>query len=189
MKRTFYGFKPVALSTVELAYDTNLNQDCYYIQMERNDYPCIVAAKFSMKNELIEFYPIYISSLKNSMDIIIKQIRYLGTYDYRHYAYMSWDLKNLPNEIYLPKGKGYIEKYKDDKLDAKYYTIYDLSELDKHPLLTDKIKNFVRQEKPDVFMYVTKNEKLKRICNIFNFSNDKYLEKRLKVQALQDTWT
>lgn len=126
--------------------------------------------------------------MKNSIEIIEKRLQYLGTYDYKHYAYMSWDMKNDPVEIYLPKSMTYIEKYKEDRLDAKYYTVYDLNELDSHKYLTSEIKDFVRSEKPDIFMYVIKDGELKRFCNIFNFKNDKYLEKRKQISAFKDKW-
>ena len=97
-------------------------------------------------------------------------------------------MKNDPVEIYLPKSMTYIEKYKEDRLDAKYYTVYDLNELDSHEYLTSEIKDFVRSEKPDIFMYVIKDGELKRFCNIFNFKNDKYLEKRKQISAFKDKW-
>ena len=97
-------------------------------------------------------------------------------------------MKTDPVEIYLPKSSTYVEKYKEDKLDAKYYTIHNLNDLDSHECLTPEIKDFVRSEKPDVFMYVTKGGELKRFCNIFNFANDKYLEKREQISAFKDKW-
>lgn len=188
MEYNLFGFKPAPLSTVEFAYKTDLSLDCYYFMVSRKDYPCNIYVKVKLDGTITEMYPVYINSMKNSIEIIERNLRYLGTYDYKHYAYMSWDMKNDPIEIYLPKGKDYIEKYKEEKLDAKYYTVYDLSKLEEHKLLSDEIKNFVRKENPDVFMYVTKNDEVKRFCNIFNFTNDNYMEKRDQIQAIKSKW-
>lgn len=187
MLRQFYDFKPVKYSTIEIAYTPDLQIDCYYIQMCRYDYPCNVYIKLDKDFKIKEFYPVYIGSMKNSIDIIKNKIRYLGHFDYRHYAYMSWDMINDPTEIYLPK-KECIEKYKEDKLDAKYYTINDLSDIKNHKIISSKIKKFIKAENPDVFMYVTKNGELKRFCNIFNIMNDKYSEKHNQITAFDDVW-
>lgn len=187
MNKTFYGFKPVALTTLEFAYNLDLSISHKYFQISREAYPFPIYIKISNDNKILESYPLYIRSGKNSIDIIEKNIKYLGYFDMNHYAYLSWDMKNEPNEIYLPKGSKYIEKYKDDKLDAKYYTIYDLSELDEHKLLSDEIKEFARKEKPDVFMYVIKNNELKKFYFIFNFMNEKYLEK-LQLFPMLKNW-
>lgn len=187
MERSLFGFKPVPLSTVELVYYPDCTLSHYYVQMERKGYPCIVSAKFNLKDELTEFYPVYIGSLKNSLDLITKNISYLGHYDYKHYAYLSWDLVNEPNEIYLPKGPGYIEKYKDEELDAKYYTV-DIDKIDECQDLTDMIRDFVKNSGADIFMYVTKQGILKKFCLLYNFANDLYLDKRLLIKPLQDKW-
>ena len=188
MKRYLFGFKPTPLSTVELTYNADLSKSDYYVQLERSNYPCIIYAKFDKDtDEIKELYPIYLNSMRNSIDLISKNISYNCHYNYNHYAYMSWDLKNDPIEIYLPKGSGYIEKYKEDKLDAKYYTVA-LDKVDECDALTDEIKNFVKESGADVFMYVTKNEELKRFCLIYNFANEKYLDKRQNIKPLQDEW-
>lgn len=188
MERNLFGFRPAPLTTVEFAYKTDLTLDCYYFLVIKKGYPNNIYVKIGLDGEIKEMYPLYINSMKNSIEIIEKKLQYLGTYDFKHYAYMSWDMKNEPNEIYLPKSPNYIEKYKEDKLDAKYYTIHNLNELDNHECLTPEIKDFVRSENPDVFMYVIKNDKLKRFCNIFNFANDKYIEKREQISAFKDKW-
>ena len=37
-------------------------------------------------------------------------------------------------------------------------------------------------------MYVTKNDEIKRFCNIFNFTNDNYMKKRDQIQAIKSKW-
>lgn len=187
MERKLFGFKPANLSTVEFAYNTDLSLDCYYFLVDRNDYPCKIYVKVELDGSIKEIYPVYIDSMRKSIDIIKGSIPYNGDYDYDKYAYMSWDMKNDPTEIYIPKGD-YIEKFKEDKLNAQYYTVYNLKDLDNHELLTNEIKDFVRKEKPTFFMYVIKNGELKRFCNIFNFKNKKYIEKRNIIPAIKDKW-
>lgn len=188
MERSLFGFKPAFLTTLEFAYNTDLTLDCHYIMVSRESYPSDIYIKIGLDNEIKEMYPLYINSMKNSIEIIQKRILYKGTYDFSHYSYMSWDMKNDPIEIYLPRTDSYIEKFKYDKLDAKYYTVRDLKDLDTHECLTPEIKSFVRKENPDVFMYVTKNGVLKRFCNIFNFENERYLKLREEIPILKDNW-
>ena len=186
MKRSLFGFKPVPLSTIELTYNADCSPSHYYLQMERQDYPCHVYAKFSREHEILEMYPVYLNSAKNSIDVITKNLLYKGSFNWKYYAYMSWDMKNEPTEIYLPK-PDVIEKYKNETLDAKYFTV-DMDKLDECKDLTDEIRDFARKSEADVFMYVTKNDELKKFCLIYNFANEHYLDKRLLAKPLQDEW-
>lgn len=188
MERKMFGFKPAPLTTVEFAYKIDLTPDCMYFQLTREGYPCNIYAKQKIDGSISEIYPLYIKSMKNSLEIITNNLPYTETFDFRHYAYMSWDLKTEPKEIYLTLHNDTIEKYKENRLDAIYYTVYDLNLLKYNPLISHKIYDFVKSEKPDVFMYVVKDGEIKRFCNIFNFSNKKYSEKHKQISSLQDLW-
>ena len=82
MERNLFGFKPAPLTTVEFAYKTDLTLDCYYFMVSKKGYPCNIYVKSGLDGEIKEMYPVYINSMKNSIEIIEKRLQYLGTYDY-----------------------------------------------------------------------------------------------------------
>lgn len=189
MTRDLFGFKPTNLSTVELSYKGDLTLDCYYILVSKKDYPCPIYIKIGLDNEIKEMYPLFIDSMEKSVDIIKNRIPYKENYDSSKYSYISWDMKSDPVEFYIPHIDNlYIARYKNGKVDSDYYGITDLNELDNHKDLTSEIKDFVRKENPDMFIYGIENEKIKKVLNIFGYRNKRYMELREKVPAFKDKW-
>lgn len=178
-----FDFKVDPLSTIEIAYFPDCTVSCYYVQLTRKNYPCNIYAKITTDNFISEIYPIYLNSAKNSIDVIKNRIGYLCRFDWKHYAYLSWDMINIPNEIYIPK-KNCIQKYVDDTLDATYYTI-SIDKIKDNKVLSNKIKDFTLIKSPDVFMYVIKNNELKRFCLIYNFMNPNYIHEKIQVPGFK----
>jgi hypothetical protein len=189
MTRDLFGFKPANLSVVEFFYKSNLTLDGYYILVSRKDYPCPIYIKIGLDNEIREMYPLFIDSMEKSVDIIKNRIPYKGTYDFSKFSYISWDMKSDPVELYIPNTKNlYIARYKNGDVNSDYYGINDLNELDNHEDLTSEIKDFVRKENPDKFIYGIENGKIKKIINMFDYKNKRYMELREKIPAFRDIW-
>ena len=174
MIQSLFGFQLSNDTPIEFGYNSDLTLNCFYVQLERINYPLPVYVKSDINNNIVEMYPYYSQSIQNSIKIIKQNI---DCKDFDESKYLSWDFKSTPTEIYhAPKFCKTITRVIGDNVIAKYFVLYDLNELGNYKFLSEDTKHFIIKENPDICILQLKDNKLK-IINSFLKCNPRYEEK------------
>lgn len=125
-----FNFKVKDDALVEIRLDKNLNLTAKYVKIYKSDYISSIYAKLDLNNNVTEIYPYFINDdIISSLRELTRPIPYYNMELKDEQPFLSYDLKNCPDEIYFPnRDKKELLKYKLDKLDSKYYQFDTMEE-------------------------------------------------------------
>lgn len=168
-----YGFEEVPNGPIEYAYNLDHEKIAEFKLYKRDDYPFYVYFKFNLNGDITEVYPLYLDNAEDSIKYFTGEKTYTGIFDLNKYAYLSWDMKNEPTEIYLPQPSGKLVKYNGENLETRYIQV-EPDELD--GIISEDHIKFFKSLKADYVIVAWKNDKLHRFSAIWSSVNNKKLK-------------
>lgn len=158
----FYGFKPAEFSTIEYSYNADHVKVAEYKMCERDGYPYPCYFKFDLEGNILEVYPFYINSIKESLAIFKGEQPYKSGFNPKKAAYFSYEEGHTITDLYVEL-KGVTYKYQGKEVATSYF-FFTLDEVDKYLSEEEKVlhygwlasldaSSFILARKPDNSIY------------------------------------
>lgn len=137
-----FGFSVYRKTILEITINKKSEPLSKYILISKgNGEP--IYAKFDLNNNLKELYPYFINDdISSSLEELKKDSPYKGM-DLNEIPYMSYDLINCPEEIYIKEDIPIIHKYRFSELETTYYLFFSYKEF----LKDERSSNFDFKDK------------------------------------------
>lgn len=179
-----YGFNLFQYTVIERVYDLDLNLLSYMLLFNRDDYPFRVYFKFNSDfTEINEVYPLLLKGdVKLSIDVFKREKTFNESFDFSKYAYLSWDLKHDPDQVYFPT-PDIIKRYSGDdfKLDMVYENV-TLRQLRERSDVPENIKDYAESLSADYVFLYWKDDKLVKFNIGITMFNSTYNKLRKEVE-------
>ena len=179
----FYGFNLRETTVIELIYDLQCNFLGYYLQYERDGYPCPVYFKFSKDHsKILEYYPYIFKDIETSIKIFTGEVPYnksvLGEPFTDSFKYLSFNGKDKPTQIYTCEmSSPIIYRANNDKLDGIYILSYqnEFEEMFQKVNLPDNVKELIKKYNPIyIYLFLDENRVLKKLLIGFHKGHSEY---------------
>ena len=179
-----YDFNLYKYTVIERLYDLDLNPLSSMLMFERPNYPYRVYFKFDPDyKEIKEVYPLLLNgNVRYSIKVFKNEKAFKGTFNFRKYSYLSWDLKNLPNQVYIDSISGLKRYTGDDFVCDMEYENVTLDALVKRDDIPQNIKDFADSKNAEYIFLYWQDKKLVRFNIGITMFHPYYLPLRKSVE-------